>query len=150
MTDDRRLAAIAALADALIPPSAGYLSGSQAGVPGACLDAAATARPDLIPVLDEAAAAVANGTPAAEVVATWSAQRPESFDLLFLLIRGAYFLNRNVCEQLHYDGATPRPLSDAVEPDYLDLVAAVIARGPEYRNACPHQSGARLNVGDSV
>jgi hypothetical protein len=131
--NELNLEAIAALADALIPPADGFLSGSEAGVPGKALDDAIVARPDLVPDLEQAATEVAAGTPAEALLQAWFRGRPEAFDRLFLLIRGAYFLNPAVCEALHYDGATAYPLSDAIEPDYQDLVAEVIAKGPRYR-----------------
>lgn len=137
MTLDQNRDQIAAIADALIPPADGWLSGSQAGIPGRALDDACLARPDLVPALEAAATAVAAAGSAIDELAALRARDPAGFDDLFLLVRGAYFLNRRVCEQLGYDGATAWPLSDAVEPDYLDLVAEVIDRGPVYREAGP-------------
>ncbi|MEO7147253.1 MAG: hypothetical protein ABIW81_06530 [Terrimesophilobacter sp.] len=134
MIDEQRLSAIAAVADTLIPPADGFLSGAQAGIPGHCLNAAVEARPDLVPTLDEAVAEISAGTSAPDLVARWSTERPDSFDSLFLLVRGAYFLNHQVCQRLHYDGVTAHPLSQATAPDYLDLVETVVASGPRYRN----------------
>lgn len=134
MSSDPHTSAVAALADALIPAADGYPSGSQAGIPGAGLDAALAARPDLRPILDEAAAEVTAGRDAREVVSAWAAQQPESFASLFLLIRGAYFVAPGISDLFGYDGATARPLSDDTPADYLDLIGPVLARGPVYRS----------------
>ncbi|GAA3929682.1 hypothetical protein [Microbacterium soli] len=137
MSDERsaaeRDARIARIADAMIPAADGALAASQAGVPGVFLDRAIGLRPDLAPVLEAAAEAVADGTPAGTVLADWERTAPARFDRLYLLIRGAYFLNPAVTAQLGYDGATPHPLSAQVAPDYADLLDAVISAGPRYR-----------------
>lgn len=133
MTPETTGAAIAAIADALIPPARGFLAGSEAGIPGSCLDRALRARPDLRDSLSTAAAVVLAGADAAELLADWSKSRPQLFDDVFLLVRGAYFLNEDVLRRFHYDGITAHPLSDAIPPDYTDLLGPVLGAGPRYR-----------------
>ncbi|HEU0257044.1 MAG TPA: hypothetical protein VFQ96_04310 [Microbacteriaceae bacterium] len=136
------------LADALIPAAEGELSASQAGVPGIFLDQAVTLRPDLAKVLDEAARTLATGMPATELLASWQKTQPDEFQKLFLLVRGAYFLNPEVQRRFHYDGVTPHPLSEAVPPDYTDLLPTVIAAGPRYRRATDNPTAADDKAGD--
>jgi hypothetical protein len=129
----RRQALTAQVADALIPAAEGELSASEAGVPGVFLDEALEIRPDLAGALDEAIAALDSGTPADRLLATWEKNRPVRFQELFLLIRGAYFLNPEVLERFGYDGRSAQPLSEAIPADYLDLVSVVVSAGPRYR-----------------
>src|SRR5881409_3466866 len=101
--DPTERAALAALADVLIPAGDGFPSASQAGVAGDGLDQVLSVRPDLAAGLKQLLA-VARGLSAAEFVAELQKNNPTSFGILAELVPGAYFLNAQVRAKLHYHG----------------------------------------------
>jgi hypothetical protein len=130
--DADQRAALAALADVLIPAGDGFPSASQAGVAAEGLDQVVSFQPgiaaDLMNVLEKAKA-----RPPAEAVADLQKNDPAAFGVLAEFVAGAYFLNPLVRARLGYTGQGPRPIDP--HPDYLDdgLLQSVVSRGPVYR-----------------
>jgi hypothetical protein len=129
--DEAERATLAALADVLIPASAGFLSASQAGVAGDGLDQVLAVRPDLQPGLKQRLHS-AQGRDPTDVIRGLRESDPVGFADLAELVAGAYFLNALVRAELGYHGQVPRSLDTA---DHLDeeLLQSVIDRGPIYR-----------------
>jgi len=125
-------AALAALADVLIPAGEGFPSASQAGVADEGLDQVLAVRPDLSAGL-RSILQRAGGRVPAEVIAELQGTDPAGFGVLAEIVPGAYFLNPKVREAIGYGGQTPRPIDP--RPDYLEegLLQSVIDRGPVYR-----------------
>jgi hypothetical protein len=130
--DAQERAALAALADVLIPAGSGFPAASDAGVAAQGLDEVWLFRPDLAVGLKKILAST-GARPASDVVADMKANDPSSFDVLTEAVAGAYFLNSQVRARLGYDGQQPRPIN--VRSDDLDpaLLQPVIQRGPIYR-----------------
>ena len=130
--DATERAALAVLADVLIPAGDGFPSASEAGVAGDGLDQVLLVRPDLAAGLKQLLAA-ARGLSAAEFVAQLQNHNSADFRLLAELVPGAYLLNPEVRAKLGYHGQNPRPIESRA--DYLDegLLQAVIDRGSVYR-----------------
>lgn len=130
--DTSERAVLAALADVLIPASAGFPSASQAGVSAEGLDQLLAVRPDLSDGLKKTLTRCQGRDPI-EAVAELKASDPAAFSVLAELIPGAYFMNPEVRAALGYQGQGPRPIDP--NPDYLDdgLLQSVIDRGPIYR-----------------
>jgi hypothetical protein len=130
--DADQRAALAALADVLIPAGDGFPSASQAGVAAEGLDAVLSSQPGiatgLMPVLEQSKA-----RPPAEVIADLQKNDPVAFGVLAELVAGAYFLNPLVRARLGYTGQGPRPIDP--HPDYLEegLLQSVLSRGAIYR-----------------
>ena len=125
-------AALAALADVLIPAGEGFPSASQAGVADEGLDQVLAVRPDLSAGLRSILQRAGSRVPA-EVIAELQGTDPAGFGVLAEIVPGAYFLNPKVREAIGYGGQTPRPIDP--RPDYLEegLLQSVIDRGPVYR-----------------
>jgi hypothetical protein len=125
-------AALAALADVLIPAGDGFPSASQAGVAAEGLDQVLSYQPGiaagLMNVLKKS-----RDRPAAEAVADLQKNDPADFGVLAEFVAGAYFLNPLVRARLGYSGQGPHPIDPY--PDYLDdgLLQSVLNRGPIYR-----------------
>lgn len=128
--DDRERSVLAGLADVLIPSGKDMPSANAAGVAGAGLDEVLRARPDLAEPLRRVLEAARDREPA-DAVAELEAKDPAGFAALTELVPGAYFLDPEVRRALAYEGQGSRPIDP--EPDYLDLIRAVIDRGPIYR-----------------
>ncbi|MFZ0088095.1 MAG: hypothetical protein WAL63_01220 [Solirubrobacteraceae bacterium] len=134
--DERR--AFAALADGMIPASAGMPSASQSGAHLSGLDAVLAARPDLADPLREALTRV-NATPpgrsALEVVR--SPGHEDDWGVLGIVVAAAYFVNPEVRAALGYPGQEALPVDEL--PDDLDpeLLASVRERGSVYRSTPP-------------
>ena len=130
--DADQRAALAGLADVLIPAGDGFPSASQAGVAAEGLDQVVSFQPDiaaaLMNVLEKSKA-----RPPAEAVADLQTNDPAAFGVLAELVAGAYFLNPLVRARLGYTGQDPHPIDP--HPDYLDddLLKSVLSRGPVYR-----------------
>ena len=130
--DADQRAALAALADVLIPASDEFPAASQAGVAAEGLDQVISFQPGivagLIGVLEKL-----NGRPAGEAVADLQKNDPAAFGVLAEFVAGAYFLNPRVRARLGYSGQSPHPIDP--QPDYLDdgLLESVQRRGPVYR-----------------
>jgi len=129
-------AVLAALADVLIPRSAGHLSASDAGVAAIGLDRVLESRPDLAAGL-ATLLATARDRDAAGFVAELRARDPGGFAILAEVVPGAYFLNDEVRARVGWAGSTAKPIDP--HPDWLDdgLLDRVLARGRIYRPT-PH------------
>lgn len=130
--DLKERAALAALADVLIPAGSGFPAASEAGVAAKGLDEVLSFRPDLAVGLKKVLAST-GARPASDVVADMKANDPSSFGILTEAVAGAYFLNPHVRARLGYDGQQPRPIdphSNDLDPA---LLQPVIHRGPIYR-----------------
>jgi len=140
--DADQRAALAALADVLIPAGDGFPSASQAGVAAEGLDQVISFQPGiaagLMSVLEKSKA-----RPPAEVVVDLQRNEPAAFGVLAEFVAGAYFLNPLVRARLGYAGQGPVPISP--HPDYLDdgLLQSVLSRGPVYRPTPGTERGAQ-------
>jgi len=130
--DGNQRAALAALADVLIPAGNGFPSASQAGVAADGLDQVISFQPGiaagLLDVLEKS-----KTRPPEEAVADLQKNDPAAFGVLAELVAGAYFLNPIVRSRVGYTGQGPHPIDP--HPDYLDdgLLQSVLSRGPIYR-----------------
>jgi hypothetical protein len=123
---------LAGLADELIPAGEGFPAASQAGVTSSGLDQVLAVRPDLGQGLKRVLAAARDRRPS-EFLAELRRTDAAGFGILAELVPAAYFLDRDVCARLAYNGQTPRPIDP--QPDYLHdgLLQSVLDRGPIYR-----------------
>ncbi len=132
--DAAQLAALAAVADHLIPAAHGMPSAGQV-VGDARLRFVLQARPDLQAPLREALDA---GWPAApaERLAALADERPDLLAALQLVIVGAYYTDRDVRERLAYPGQLAKTLQSWRYPVYLEegLLDGVLARGAIWRD----------------
>jgi len=130
--DPDQRAALAALADVLIPAGDGFPSASQAGVAAEGLDQVMSFQPDIAAGLMNALEKAKAHAPAA-VLADWQKNDPATFGVLAEFVAGAYFLNPLFRARLGYMGQGPHPIDP--HPDYLDdgLLKSVLSRGPVYR-----------------
>jgi hypothetical protein len=130
--DADQRAALAALADVLIPAGDGFPSASEAGVASEGLDQVISFQPGieagLMNVLEQS-----KTRPPVEAVVELQKNHPAAFGVLAEFVAGAYFLNPVVRARLGYAGQGPVPISP--HPDYLDdgLLQSVLSRGPVYR-----------------
>ena len=130
--DAHQRAALAALADVLIPAGDGFPSASQAGVAAEGLDQVISFQPEIATALMKVLEQSKDRTPA-EAVVNLQKNHPTAFGVLAEFVAGAYFLNPLVRARLGYAGQGPVPISP--HPDYLDdgLLQSVLSRGPVYR-----------------
>lgn len=130
--DATERAALASLADLLIPAGEGFPSASEAGVADEGLDQLLGFRPDLAAGLKRVIAGATGRLPA-EILELLRTSDPAGFSILTEVVPGAYFLNERVRRRLGYAGQDPRPIDP--HPDYLDdgLLQSVLDRGPIYR-----------------
>ncbi len=130
--DANQRAALAALADVLIPAGDGFPSASQAGVAAEGLDQVIALEPGIAAGLSRVLLK-AKDRPCAEVIVDLQNNDPASFGALAEFVAGAYFLNPLVLARLGYAGQRPHPMDP--HPDYLDdgLLQSVLSRGPVCR-----------------
>ena len=130
--DANQRAALAALADVLIPAGDGFPSASQAGVAAEGLDQVIAFQPGIAVELKRVLEESKDRSPA-EVVAILQKNDPGAFSVLAEFVAGAYFLNPTVRARLGYTGQEPQPIDP--HPDYLDdgLLQSVLDRGRVYR-----------------
>lgn len=126
--DDEARLTFSALADELVPAHGAFPSASAAGVAGENLDRALRVRPDLVDALRDLLHAV-SGVDPYFAVTTLERYDKARFALLFETVVGAYVLNAAVQDELGYHGQQPKEI-DSEAPDYLDLLPAVVDRGP--------------------
>lgn len=120
------------LADELIPEAAGMPSATQVGVHTTYIDDALRLRPDLLPALLQAVAALdAVGTPREALIALGTAHE-EAFNAVGVLTAGSYYMDDRVRELIRYPGQEARSLVDDTDT-YLEMLANVVERGPIYR-----------------
>lgn len=131
LEDPDRRAILGQIADVLIPADDGMPSATDVGTHGGLIDQALNYRPDLAEAFGRALDLVANADPAA-AVARLADHNPEEFFALSLLTTGAYYVSPTVRQLLNYHQGQPRPAHDDVET-YVDMLEAVVERGPIYR-----------------
>ncbi len=131
--DDAARETFAAIADVLVPAAPPFPSASMAGVAGPTLDRALLARPDRVVELRQVLQTVSDVDPR-DAVADIAERSPATLVLLIEAVTGAYILNPVVQDALGYHGQQPKAI-DIDDPDYLDLLPAVLARGPVFRPA---------------
>jgi hypothetical protein len=121
---------LARLADVLIPTSDGHPSASDADVGGKGLDLVLATCPETSTALRDLLIKTTGPSPE-DAVAQLQSNDPAAFCVLAEFAAGAYFMNPLVREAIGYGGQTAR----AIDPtaDYLDLLEAVVKRGPIYR-----------------
>jgi hypothetical protein len=134
-------AALAAVADALIPPKDGFGPPSEVRGFERWLDRALAARSDALETIYAAA------LPFAEVPATerraalkdYSERDPEGFHLLSSIVAGAYLMIPEVRKAIGYPGQVSHParFDEAAEQIMDGILDPVIARGPAYTPAPP-------------
>ncbi|GII92789.1 hypothetical protein [Sinosporangium siamense] len=125
---------LARVADLLIPAGAGLPSARAAGVHKGLLDQVARARPDLVPPLLDALAALGDA-PGLALVEGLATTAPDAYAALTLVVAGGYVMSPQVTEPLRYtpnetEIVDPRDTLNAVAEGLLDQVRA---RGPIYR-----------------
>lgn len=130
--DANERAALAALADTLIPAGDGFPAASEAGVAATGLDEVLSFRPDLAAGVKKLLSS-AQGRPAVEAVAELRGNDPADFGVLTEVVASAYFLNPQVRARLGYDGQQPRPIDPGSNDLDPALLQPVIDRGPIYR-----------------
>ena len=132
--DPARRAALAVIADLLIPNGDGMPSASEAGVAGRWLDEVLQLRPDFGPPLAEVLDRLIGVDPKA-ALDLLRADDPAGFGVLAEVVAGGYFLNPKVRAAIRYPGQQSVPITPEQPPDYEQdgLIASVIARGPIYR-----------------
>ena len=132
--DPGRRAALAAVADLLIPIGDGMPAASEAGVAGRWLDEVLQLRPDFGPPLAAVLDRLIGVDPKA-ALDLLRADDPAGFGVLAEVVAGGYFLNPKVRSAIRYPGQQSVPIASEQPPDYEQdgLIASVKARGPIYR-----------------
>jgi hypothetical protein len=135
---DEQTAILRRLGDTLAPASETMPSFAEADKSGRFLTRAFEALPHLGPPALAAADGLGDAEPQ-EYVERLSAEQPETFSALHLILVGAYLINRRVWRRLGYPGRKPAPVLEDEADFYLDggLLDQVIARGPIYRPTPP-------------
>jgi len=131
--DPARQAALAAVADLLIPAAHGMPSAGDV-VDARSVAFVLGARPDLATPLRAALADELAPTPA-ERLAVLEASRPDLLGVLHLVVVGGYYADDDVRVALGYPGQVARPVSAFDYPEYVDegLLDRVLARGQVWR-----------------
>ncbi len=132
--DADRRAALAALADHLIPEAHGMPS-AGAVVGEARLRFVLGARPDLAEPLQAALRPELGDDPAARL-ARLEREEPDHHAALLLVVVGGYYTDKDVRERLGYPGQQAKTLYSWQYPAYLEegLTDQVLARGPIWRD----------------
>jgi hypothetical protein len=134
LPSDQQRVILRRLGDTLAPASDTMPSFSEADKTGRFLTRAFEALPHLGPLALAAADGLGEGNPD-EYLQRLSAEQPETFSALHLILVGAYLINRRVWTRLGYPGRKPVPVLEDEADFYLDggLLDQVIARGSIYR-----------------
>jgi hypothetical protein len=122
-------AAVARIADLLIPRTATMPSGTDAEAHGAFLDRVFEVRPDVIEAVRRGLAQAPAALPTAVAdlePAAWDGLRPVAD-----AVTAAYFINPEVARLVGYRKRSVIPIR--FDEDLDGLVAEVVARGPIYR-----------------
>jgi hypothetical protein len=132
VTPEQR-AALAALADVLVPAGEGMPSASDVGLQEKWIDRALRARPELEPELLRALE-VSGEDPAAHLERLRANDRA-GYETLVLLVTAAYYMHPKVRKAVGYPGQKPNPPYPDESDYYLrdGLLEPVIARGRLYR-----------------
>jgi hypothetical protein len=125
-------AALARLADLLIPGGAGMPPARQADVAGAGLDRVLAAEPRHGPPLVRFLALAAGADDLAALDALSRADA-EGFRALTIVVANAYFMHPGVRQAIGYPGQQARDAGIGLPPDLDPLLARVTARGPVWR-----------------
>ncbi len=132
--DPVRRAALAAVADQLIPAAHGMPSASSV-IGDTRLRFVLDARPDL---LEPLVAALRPELPVdpAERLGVLEREEPDVHGALLLAVVGAYYTDRGVRERLAYPGQVAKKLFSWQYPVYLEegLIDRVLERGPVWRD----------------
>jgi hypothetical protein len=126
MLNSEQRQVFAALAETLIPASDTMPSAAAAEVSGTLLDQVVGYRPDLVDALTAAMDSSLGKDPEA-ALDSLSAEQPEQFEALTVLVAGAYFLSPAVKAAMPYDAA-PRPAREDMD-SYVDMLEHVVDRG---------------------
>ena len=120
-----------AVADAVIPAGDGMPAASSVDVAGRQLDLVLSARPDLLPALEEAHRRTED-VPTDRILEHLPQEIAQD---LLLIVAGGYYMSPVVTGLLKYTGQSPEPVRADVYPAYVEevLLDAVLARGPIYR-----------------
>ncbi len=132
MISDRQRAVFAALADILIPAAEGMPSASEAGAEGSALDRVIELRHDKREAFFRGLNKAADRSPAA-ALEELNRDDPDAMSAIGLFASAAYYLLPEVRALVGYPGQENRPVEAGTEPDYEDLLQAVLDRGPIYR-----------------
>jgi hypothetical protein len=134
LPSDAQAAALRRLGDALAPASDAMPSFSEADRSGRSLTRAFETLPDHGPLALAAVDGLGDSEPR-DYLERLSAEQPETFAALHLIVVGAYLINRRVWKRLGYPGRRPTPVLDDEADFYLEGsgLERVIARGPIYR-----------------
>jgi hypothetical protein len=132
LSDERR-AALAALAESLIPGDGAMPSASAAGVAERWIDRALGSRPDLADCLVETLDAAA-GTDPAVYLAELERLQPDRLKALQLLVAGSYFMSPRTRKRIGYPGQVRNPIAPDEAEFYEEapLLDPVRARGVAY------------------
>lgn len=121
-----------AVADVLIPRYEDHPSASAAGVGDRWIQVALSLRPDLVGPLRSVLAEIAGDGDVAAQVGDLGRRDPERFSAVANAVAGAYLMSPAARAAIGYPGQEARPLVVDVE-DHIDLLEAVVERGPIYR-----------------
>lgn len=121
-------ATLRALADVLVPAGGTMPSGSAAGVAEAGIDHVLNVRPDIFADLLRALR-LAGGLEPAQAPAIIAGRDGAAWQALRFAILGAYFTSPSVRKAIGYAGQPAMPFDPDAEPEYLDSLARVVARG---------------------
>jgi hypothetical protein len=144
--DDAELAALAAVAEHLIPAAHGMPSAAEV-VTADRLRFVLNARPDLLDPMRRALRADLGDEPAARVEAL-QRDDPAALGALQLAIVGGYYTDKRVRELIGYPGQEAITIRTWEVPPYIEegLIDAVLARGPVWRDPA---TGRRAVVSDA-
>ena len=133
LPSDEQTLILRRLGDVLAPASDTMPSFSEADKSGRFLTRAFEALPHLGPRALAATDGLGEARPD-EYLQRLSAEQPETFRALHLILVGAYLINRRVWRRLGYPGRKPAPTLEDEADFYLDggLLNQVIARGSIY------------------
>jgi hypothetical protein len=133
MLTDKERAALAAIADVLIPAHREMPSFSLSGAHLAHTDRVLALRQELLPVLRAALSHVNLDVSAEAMADRLNRDHPEAIGVIGVVASAAYYLDEEVRQKLGYPGQIQRPAGDEEEYDYEALLQPVIGRGRIYR-----------------
>jgi hypothetical protein len=141
------------LGDVLLPAAHGMPAASDMDVGGRQLDAVLRARPDLLPLLERAAAGRAWEAPMAEFD-DLAVTDPPASDALTLAIVAGYYTHPTVHSLIGYSGQVPKNAQQLSEHEIddeglIELLEASTRRGPVYRPTPPSDAEGRTQGGPS-
>lgn len=132
LLSDEERQILGARADILIPASEGMPAATSVETQFTWIDHALQARPDLLEPLRTSLRFGSPDDPASAITGLHR-DRPELFDAFSVLVAGAYLMVPEVKRRIGYPGQEDRPISGDDTPLYVDMLEAVVERGPVYR-----------------